>query len=189
MKRCLLIALFGLVLIGSGCKTLADVAGNINLSVENVTPYVEQAAASGVKSGLKALSKDTASYETTKKVAGEVETLITDSVLPLFEGEDVGAVTLATANQAMGALNGANIDPQILGAIQLAIDSALLFIKMPENPTDELSDDTKGLVVALFKGINSGLQKFQSWGGPDGGARDLADPVLECSWSKGGVKP
>lgn len=189
MRRCLVAGLVGLAVLGTGCETLSGIVGKINLSVESVTPYVEKAAASGVKSGLKALSKDTASYETTKRVAGEVETLITDSVLPLFSGAEIGAVTKATADQAMAALNGANIEPQILGAIQLAVDSALLFIKMPENPTDALSDDTKGLIVALFNGITKGLQKFQSWGGPDGGARDLADPVLECSWQAGGVKP
>ena len=189
MKRCLLAAMTGLMILGSGCETLSNLAGSVNLEIKDVTPFVRSGAKNGVNSGLKALSKTAESFETTKTVATEIETLINDTVLPLFEGEAVGEVTLATANQAMAALNGANIDPQILGAIQLAIDSALLFIKMPENPTDELSEDTKNLVVALFDGIAAGLQKFQSWGGPDNGARDLAEPVLECSWAKGGVKP
>ncbi|MHC4434809.1 MAG: hypothetical protein ACYTBS_23470 [Planctomycetota bacterium] len=189
MKRCLLVVMAGLMILGSGCETLSDVVGSVNLEVKDVAPFVRSGAKNGVNSGLKALSKDAASFEKTKTVAAEVEVLINDSVLPLFQGDAVESVTLATANQAMEALNKANIDPQILGAIQLAIDSSLLFIKMPENPTDELSEDTKNLVIALFDGMAEGLAKFQSWGGPDSGARDLAAPVLECSWSKGGVKP
>jgi hypothetical protein len=163
--------------------------GSVNLEIKDVTPFVLSGARSGVDSGLKALSKDAASFDKTKKVAAEIETLVTDTVLPLFEGEAVEMITMATADQAMAALNGANIDPQILGAIQLAIDSALIFIEMPDNPTDELSEDTRSLIVALFGGIAEGLQRFQAWGGPDSGARDLAAPVLECSWTRGGVKP
>jgi len=179
----------GLMVTGSGCETLANLAGSVNLEVKDVTPFVLSGARSGVNSGLKALSKNAEGFEKTKKVAAEIETLVTNTILPLFEGEAIEMVTMATADQAMAALNGANIDPQILGAIQLAIDSALLFIKMPENPTGELSEDTTNLIVALFSGITEGLQRFQAWGGPDTGARDLAEPVLECSWTRGGVKP
>ncbi len=81
------------VALFSGCKTVEGLVGKINLNVEDVAPYVEKAAASGVKSGLKALSKDQASYDTTKTVAAEVERHITDAVLPLFSGADLNAVT------------------------------------------------------------------------------------------------
>lgn len=174
----------------SGCETLSGVVGKINLSVESVTPYVEKAASSGVKAGLKALSKDVESWERTKKIAAEVEKHVVEAVLPLFEGAGVGAVTKATADQALALINdNTKVDPRVLGTIQLAIDSALLFIKMPDNPTDAIPDDQRKLIVALFNGVVSGLQKFQSWGGPDGADRDLGPPVTACTWTAGGESP
>jgi hypothetical protein len=174
----------------AGCKTVEGVIGNINLNVEDVAPYVEKAAASGVQSGLKALSKDQASYDTTKTVATEVEKHITEAVLPLFSGADLDAVTRATADQALALINdNTKVDPKILGAIQLAIDSALLFLNLPDDPTAKLPDDQRALIVALFNGVVTGLQKFQAWGGPDGGTRDLGPPVTACSWSTGGERP
>jgi hypothetical protein len=89
MKRCLLAAMAGLMVLGSGCETLSDVVGSVNLEIKDVTPFVLSGARSGVDSGLKALSKDAASFDKTKKVAAEIETLVTDTVLPLFEGEAV----------------------------------------------------------------------------------------------------
>jgi hypothetical protein len=176
--------------IFSGCKTVEGLIGNINLNVEDVAPYVETAAASGVNSGLKALAKDQASFDTTKTIATEVEKHVAEAVLPLFTGADLDAVTRATADQALALVNdNTKVNPKVLGAIQLAIDSALLFLDLPDDPTAKLPDDQRKLIVALFNGVVTGLQRFQSWGGPDGGTRDLGPPVTACSWSSGGEQP
>lgn len=183
----------GLALAGlsvPGCETVKDVVGKINLDVEDVSGYVDKAAASGVKAGLKKLSKDDESWKTTKTIAEEAKKHIAEAVLPLFEGADVKDVTKATADQALAIINDkTKINPKALGAIQLGIDSALLFLDLPANPTDKIPDDQRKLLVALFKGIVSGLDKYLAWGGPASGERDLGPPVTACAWKVGGERP
>lgn len=192
MRQCFAMAMVG-VLAGvfmPGCETVKDVIGKIDLQVDDVAPYVEKAAASGVKAGLKKLSEDEESWAKTKKIAGEVKTHFEGAVLPLFEGADVTEVTKATADQAMALINDATkVDPKVLGAIQLGIDSALLFLKLPEDPTAKLPDDQRKLLVALFKGVVTGLDKYLAWGGPASGERDLGPPVTACAWKVGGERP
>lgn len=173
-----------------GCNTVKDVVGKINLDVEDVAGYVDRAAASGVKAGLKKLSKDDESWETTKTIAGEARKHLVEAVLPLFEGADVKDVTKATADQALALINdNTKVNPKVLGAIQLGIDSALLFLDLPANPTDKIPDDQRKLLVALFKGIVGGVDKYLAWGGPASGERDLGPPVTACAWKVGGERP
>lgn len=192
MRKCfamVMVAVLGGVFV-PGCETVKDVIGKIDLKVDDVAPYVEKAAASGVRAGLKKLSKDEESWATTKKIAGEVKTHFEGAVLPLFDGADVTEVTKATADQAMALINDATkVDPKVLGAIQLGIDSALLFLKLPDNPTDKIPDEQRKLLVALFQGVVSGLDSYLAWGGPASGERDLGPPVTACAWKVGGERP
>lgn len=178
------------VTIVSGCDTVGEIAGKINLEVSDVTPYVGKAAASGVRSGLKALSKDDDAWTKTKAIAEAAKKHIAEAVIPLFEGADVKDVTKATADQALALINdNTKVDPKVLGAIQLAIDSALLFLKLPDNPTDKIPDDQRQLLVGLFRGVVGGVDSYLAWGGPASGERDLGPPVTACAWKVGGERP
>ncbi len=192
MRQCFAMVMAGILagVFMPGCQTVKDAIGKINLDVGDVAPYVEKAAASGVKAGLKKLSKDEEAWAKTKAIAGEVKTHFETAVLPLFEGADLAEVTKATADQAMALINDATkVDPKVLGAIQLGIDSALLFLDLPDNPTDKIPEDQRTLLVALFKGVVKGLDKYLAWGGPASGERDIGPPVTACSWTAGGERP
>lgn len=193
MRQCFAmtaVALMTGTMFMSGCETVQDMAGKINLDVADVAGYVDQAAAAGVKAGLKKLSKDDESWTKTKTIAGEARKHIAEAVIPLFEGADVKDVTKATADQALALINdNTKVNPKVLGAIQLGIDSALLFLDLPANPTDKIPDDQRKLLVALFKGIVGGVDKYLAWGGPASGERDLGPPVTACAWKAGGERP
>jgi hypothetical protein len=174
----------------SGCETVKDAVGKINLDVADVAGYVDKAASAGVKAGLKKLSKDEESWATTKTIADEAKKHLAEAVLPLFEGADVKDVTKATADQALALINDkTKVNPKVLGAIQLGIDSALLFLDLPDNPTDKIPDDQRKLLVALFKGIVAGVDNYLAWGGPASGERDMGPPVTACAWKAGGERP
>jgi hypothetical protein len=160
----------------------------IQISPEAAASGVERGSAVVVTMGLKALSTDAAACTRIKGYATEVKTVITTSVLPFLSGAGVDAVTLATVNSVLNVLDG-KIDPALRVVIQSAIDSALVLIQLPSNPADKLSDDQRMIIVALFNGIDTGIDNFVKWAGPAAKATDKAMPsssVIHLGWNYGG---
>ena len=182
MRRCLgILAVACLAVASIGCS------GIIKLATEEAGDYIVEGSEKGVFAGLKALSKDDATYQKVKDASAIAKDAIDKSVLPLFSGASLNVVTVGTANQALSLLDG-KVSGIVKGTIQLAIDSALMFIKMPANPTDALSDDQRKLIVTLFTGISAGLKDFQGWAGPGGAASRDVGPPPKLAWAKGGTK-
>ena len=154
MRRCLA--------IGFLCSLVLSCNGTSGLKIDpqDAAKYVEIGAAKAVNLGFKALSKDAASFTNVKKWSAEGKDAIDKAVLPLFTGAGVGEVTVATANQALKLLDE-KIYPVLKGVIQLGVNTALAYLKMPANPTDKLSPDAKAIVVALFNGMSAGIADFQ----------------------------
>lgn len=187
MRRCLAVRLMTLAAVSMmlpGCGS----TGGIHIDPQDAAKYVQIGAEKAVDLGLKALSKDAASFANVKKWSGEAKDAIDKAVLPLFTGAGVGDVTLATATQALQILDE-KINPVLKGVIQLGVNTALAYIKMPANPTDKLSPDAKAIIVALFNGMSSGAGNFAKWDGP--GSRDPSPvpAVGKLGWSYGGKGP
>lgn len=181
MRRCLAVAvLFGLL----GCNG----AGGFHIDPQDAAKYVEIGAGKAVNLGLKALSKDAASFANVKTWSAAGKDAIDKSVLPLFTGAGVGDVTVATATQALALLND-KINPVLRGVIQLGVNIALGYVKMPANPTDKLSPDQKAIIVALFNGMSAGLGDFAKWDGPASRDPSPVPAVGKLDWSYGGKGP
>lgn len=187
MRRCLAIALvvcFSVVL--SGCNGAAP-TNTIQIPPSEANTAIEGGASAATALGLKALSRDEETFKKIKDYSKAGKELIDASILPLFQGADLNSITLATANQAMALLNE-KLNPVLKGAVQLAINGALVFVKLPANPADKLSDQQRGIIVAIFKGISGGIESFQSWGGPTARDAEVVPTVIEVDW-RGGKRP
>ena len=184
MRRCLVVAIMAMLPLMLSCNGVAG----IQISAEDAAKYAEQGAEQAVKMGLKALSKDVAAHAKIKSIVEPAKKVIAESVLPLFEGAEVTEVTKATAEQALALLDE-KLDPVLKGVIQLGVNVALGYVKMPDNPTDKLSDDAKNIIIAVFNGINAGIGAFEKWDGP--GSRDPSPvPVVtKVTWEFGGETP
>jgi hypothetical protein len=165
-----------------GCRT----SGQIIVNTPDATYSIQQSAASVTTLALKALSKDDASFQSVKVKSQIAQQAIETVVLPLFKGQDLNSITAATAAQALSLLDG-KIDPTLKGVIQLAVNAALVFLKLPDNPTTKLTDEQRAMIVALFQGIDQGITSFLLWTGP--GSRDISMTVplvRSLAWKQGG---
>lgn len=193
MRRCLVVAFACSVIVAStvalsGCNgSTPPINTNIQIAPSEANTAIESGVSAASTLGLKALSKDDATFAKIKEYSKTAKDVIDGSILPLFQGADLSSVTLATANQAMVLLNE-KLNPVLKGAIQLAINSALLFVKLPANPTDKLSDNQRGIIVAIFKGLSGGIASYQSWGGPAARDAEVMPVVIEVDWH-GGKRP
>ncbi len=177
MRRCLGILLAACAAFTAiGCTTLSGVDPAL------MDGTIQAVSETSVNLGLQALAKDPAKADSVKADVTIAKQVVETTVLPLFKGADLNTITLATANQAMTILNG-KVSPQISGILQTAIDGALLVLKLPDNPTNAgLTDDQRNLIVALFTGIDAGMNDFLS------SSKALGPPLKGMAWKKGGLK-
>ena len=194
MRRCLVVAFVCSIVVAStvalsGCKGGGTTVANTNIQIapSEANTAIESGVSAASMLGLKALSKDDATFAKIKEYSKTAKEVIDGSILPLFQGADLNSVTAATADQAMKLLND-KLNPMLKGAIQLAINSALLFVKLPANPTDKLSDSQRGIIVAIFKGLSGGIASYQSWGGPTARDAEVMPVIVEMDWH-GGKRP
>lgn len=182
VRRLLLVTLAAAL---SGC---VRGSGNVTITTPEANSSIQQSAHGVTLLALKALSKDEEALKSIKAKSALAQQVIDAAVVPLFKGQDLSTITASTATQALSLLDG-KIDPTLKGVIQLAINGALVFVKLPANPTDKLSDDQRLMILGLFQGVSQGIAEFQSWDGP--GSRDAAviPPVRGLSWEYGGDRP
>jgi hypothetical protein len=160
----------------------------IQISPEAAAAGAERGAAVVTTLGLKTLSTDAAACTRLKGYATEAKAIITTSVLPFITGSSVTEVSVATVNFALDFLDG-KVNPALKAVLQTAIDSALVLIGLPENPADKLSDDQRMIIVALFNGINTGINNFVKWDGPAAKSVSKAMPdagANHLGWKYGG---
>lgn len=181
MRRCLALAAVLPLLLMVGC-------GGLQLSTSDVAYGVQRGSTVAVNAGLKALSRDATSYQNVKKAATAAKDAIEGVCIPLLDGASTSTLTMTTVNQVLAVLDG-KLDPTTKGVIQLAINSVLTLVKLPDNPADKISADQRELLVALFQGMDNGLKLFLAWGGPD--TRDIIviQPVAHLTWTYGGKGP
>lgn len=162
----------------------------VQVDTEDAVYSIRRGSTAAVAIGLRALSTDQEMYEKVKEQSTNAREAITGVVLPLFEGATVKTVSKSAADFALGVLND-RIDPFLKGIIQASIDSALHVLQMPPNPTDELSDDQRRMLVALFRGIVDGINEFGKWEGPKAPTTDkpAVEKVDKLDFDYGGNKP
>lgn len=175
------LALVVLSMFMGGCTTLSE-----QPNAALVVSATEIGARTAVNLGLRALAKDQATTDRLKADAAAVKLVITTSVLPLFSGDDLSKITSATAQQALTLLNG-KISPLIALVLQKAIDGAVRLVNLPENPTEKLTQFQRDVIVAVFTGINEGIDDFAP-AAPATVAEKSFGPPIKLSWKIGGTK-
>ena len=149
-------------------------------------PLVEQGASVTTSLALKALVSDAESFDKAKATAQVVREVMENSIVPLIAGVPLSEVTRATVDAALKQF-GEKIPVEYRGVIQLAINGALAVLKLPDNPAAKLDKGYVHVILALFRGIGTGIAAFQNWVGP--GARAMGDipPILELNWAGGKI--
>jgi hypothetical protein len=166
MKLIAFAALVGLAFSGlSGCKLLE------RFDDEELAEYVEKGAYHAANQGIRYLIKENPEkeedYVNYTQTAIEV---VNDTILPVFEGAEVGEVLRSTVDTALAYLSE-RIEPDVASAIQLAVNVASHHIEMPDNPTDKLSERAHKALIAFFKGLRDGMAAAiapEEEAGPDG---------------------
>jgi len=184
MRSLLLVALLGLVFLAPGCESTSQY---IKVDPAEAAPVIESGASLTTALGLKALSKTDESWDKTKKAAQPVVDVIDTTVIPFIEGQDLSKITKETADKILEMLND-KIPMEVKGVVQVAINAAMAFLKMPANPADKLEPGQAEMILALMRGISAGAKAFLAWPGPgEKGPGDL--PVIkDINWS-GGTRP
>jgi hypothetical protein len=151
---------------------------SISVDPETANAAIQQISATTVNFGLMALSKDAATWATVVKYSSDAKKIIDSVVVPFFSGIPLDQLTVAAADQTLLKLND-KVNPLIMGIVQSAINGAMHLLQFPQNPTDKLSADQRGMILALFNGISSGISQFLKWGGPTAKAAPAANKL---SW-------
>lgn len=182
--RSLLVALVAIVFLTTGCESTSQY---IKVDPAEAAPVIESGASLTTALGLKALSRTEEGWEKTKKAAQPIVDVIDTTVIPFIEGQDLSKITKETADKILEMLNG-KIPLEVRGVVQVAINAAMAFLKMPANPSQKLEPGQAEMILALMRGISAGTKAFLAWPGP--GERGPGDvPVIkEISWA-GGTTP
>jgi len=157
---------------------LAGCNGGAALAPEDIVKGIKVAAKGAARYGLQyAMDKEPAKADEIAKNAQLAVEIIRKNVLPVFAGASTADVLRSAVEKALEEL-GSKLKPQVLSAIQLAIDVLSTRVNLPENPADKLDPQTKAAIAAFFEGAADGIDGALS----AIGKRDIGPPKL--AWPK-----
>lgn len=146
------IAGFAALLFLAGCAQIAQIpddtlAKDLNIGAQKAVTY-----------GLRyAINKAPADAQKIKDAAAIADTVLKQNIIPVFSGATTGDVLKSAVDTALALLNSKIGNPEVIAAIQLAIDILKANITLPTNPADKLDDRTKKALNGLFNGIAAGI--------------------------------
>jgi len=127
------------------------------MSDEDLAAGIQVAAKGAAQYGLGyVLNKEPAAAAKVAEAARIAVRVIRENVLPAFAAASSEQVLRKAVETALDELT-AKLTPNIVLAIQLALDLVAAQVELPSNPADHLSPRARGALVALFRGLAAGL--------------------------------
>lgn len=150
MKKALVL-MVGLLSV-QGCSSIEKV------SDEDLARGIEIAARGAAQYGLGfVFNKEPGRAAQVAEGARLAVRTLKETIIPAFAGVTTEEVLRSTVEAALDELT-AKLTPSVVLAVQLALDLVSANVKLPENPTDRLSERTRLALLALFKGLADGLE-------------------------------
>lgn len=159
-----------------GCR------GTIHIEHNVAANSVQETSHDLVLLGLQSTVKDDAGLKKWQGYAGHAQEVIDSILVPLFKGDSLNDVTRSAADQALQVL-GDKIDPKLRSILQLAVSGALVFVNLPDNPAQKLSESQRLMVLSVFQGMSAGITDFLKETTASG-TRDLTPPLDQMTWSR-----
>lgn len=148
-----LIAGFAALLILGGCAQIAQIPDDV------LAKDLNKGARKAVSYGLSyAIRKAPADAQKIKDAAQIGDTILKQNIIPIFSGATTGDVARSAVDTALSLLDSKIGNPEVVAAIQLAIDILSANINLPTNPADKLDARTKMALNGLFTGMSSGIE-------------------------------
>ena len=168
------------IIVVSGCKSVDHYT--VSVPESNMNSSVSQVAGEVTFMSLKAASSTPEKAEKNKKIVQSAQGILRSSVIPLLQGEDLNLITANTVNEVLRQFSN-EVSGFIRTAVQLALNTGISVLDLPENPTDALSEAQRTLLLSLVAGIDSGMDRFLQWSPPAAaaeGERGLPRDVDVC---------
>lgn len=125
----------------SGCKAVKE---NPQDFKDLVTTNVRILARTGLK---KLMDNNEDKVEDIKEKIAKARKVLAEKVVPLFENEEV------TMAPVMTALNSDELDPLVVGSVEVAMNYVSTNLDLPSNPLEKLSPFTREMLKGVFEAL------------------------------------
>ena len=132
------------------------------MSDEDLAQGVEIGARGAARYGLGyVLNKQPEKAAQISEGAALAAKLLRENVIPAFSGASTEEVLRSVVDTALEEISE-QLTPQVVLAIQLALDVISVQVKLPENRADRLTPRTRMALLGLFTGLAEGLDEGSS---------------------------